>query len=423
MKITIKTLAKNNHNILSQLGRITTGLYNSANYQRIQEWKKTGKIPNYYQQTFEFKNNPLARLLHSQVAQQTLKELDRAYKSWFSLRKRDKEARPPRFRKKNTPVSIWFTPTSFKIIDDNTFRISTENLNINQKFTYIKIIPNEKYDLTKMKVKMINVVFKENKIYACFCCEIQEEKEFNETNIKAIDLGINNLIASTDVNGKQEIISGREIKSIQRYFNKKTSELRSKLKNNKSSETIRKLHQKKSRQIKHRLHIVTKYIAEKAKEEQCAIIIGDLTNIRKSKRKKKVINKDGIEIKKRVLRVKEAQKINEWGFDTFTSLLEYKCKRLGVKVIKESERYTSRTCPSCGIVKRSNRKTRGFYKCKCGYKCNADINGAKNILLRYLGQKVSPVSYDIGVVVNGTDRSILNFHNNDSLICRESTLF
>jgi putative transposase len=112
MKITLKTKVKNNYKLLNELGRLTTGLYNAANNQRKQILKETGKITNYNNQAFEFKDHKLARLLHSQVAQQTLKELDRSYKSWFALRKRDPEAKPPGFRKKKTPISIWFTPDS-----------------------------------------------------------------------------------------------------------------------------------------------------------------------------------------------------------------------------------------------------------------------------------------------------------------------
>ena len=75
----------------------------------------------------------------------------------------------------------------------------------------------------------------------------------------------------------------------------------------------------------------------------------------------------------------------------------------------------ARTCPQCGSVKRSNRQKRGLYKCKCGYICNADINGAKNILFKFLEspENVSPLSYDSGVVVRGVDRSIFKFDDSN----------
>jgi transposase len=63
----------------------------------------------------------------------------------------------------------------------------------------------------------------------------------------------------------------------------------------------------------------------------------------------------------------------------------------------------------CGTIKRSNRVKRGLFRCKCGYQENADVNGAKNILLNWTKTNVSPVSYDIGVVVRGVDLSTYKF--------------
>ena len=54
-------------------------------------------------------------------------------------------------------------------------------------------------------------------------------------------------------------------------------------------------------------------------------------------------------------------------------------------VFKEPEDYTSQTCCMCGTICKSNRVHRGLYVCKqCGAVINADVNGAINILKRYL---------------------------------------
>jgi transposase len=60
-----------------------------------------------------------------------------------------------------------------------------------------------------------------------------------------------------------------------------------------------------------------------------------------------------------------------------------KAEEIGISVIKVDEAYTSQTCCSCGIVKKSNHKHRGLYICS-SYKTviNADVNGAVNILKR-----------------------------------------
>lgn len=420
MKKALKLLIKKPSTNLRRLGIITTGLYNTANYERITTWKEAGKIPSYVDQYRSLKDNKLYRLLHSQVAQQTLKEVDRAYKSWYSLRKKDKQARPPKFRRPNTPKSIWFTPSSFKVVNDGEIRLSIRNLTPEKLFEYIRIIPDTRYNIKELNIKMVNVVFEQDKAYACLCIEFPDVDEQQSNKTIAIDLGINNLIALTDENGHQEILSGGEISSHQRYFTKKIGKLYSKFKKPQSTRAIRRLRQKQSRQIKHKLHIATKYIAEKAKKEKATVIIGDLKGLRKSKSKKKVKDKNGIVKNKRQVNRKAGQKIHSWQYATFASLLKYKCEERGVKLVQRSERYTSRTCPVCGVVRRSNRVKRGLYKCKCEYKCNADVNGAKNILLNYFKQEnVSLSPSGVGVVVAGIDRLTLKFQKG-ILMCQES---
>jgi len=66
-----------------------------------------------------------------------------------------------------------------------------------------------------------------------------------------------------------------------------------------------------------------------------------------------------------------------------SQLIEYKAKWLGIKVIKVSERNTSKTCHRCGNI---GLRVGGLFKCpNCGYSCNADYNGAMNILKRATG--------------------------------------
>ncbi|MGC9027378.1 MAG: zinc ribbon domain-containing protein [bacterium] len=41
---------------------------------------------------------------------------------------------------------------------------------------------------------------------------------------------------------------------------------------------------------------------------------------------------------------------------------------------------TSRTCPTCGFISKTNRKSQSLFSCcKCGYTANADLVGAINI--------------------------------------------
>ena len=49
--------------------------------------------------------------------------------------------------------------------------------------------------------------------------------------------------------------------------------------------------------------------------------------------------------------------------------------------------YTSQTCHECGHVAKENRESQAVFKCvKCGYRANADVNAAMNILGRALAR-------------------------------------
>ena len=67
------------------------------------------------------------------------------------------------------------------------------------------------------------------------------------------------------------------------------------------------------------------------------------------------------------------------------SKLEYKARWHGRTLVKVPPAYTSQTCPGCGHVDASNRRTQADFRCvKCRIPINADVVAAENIRLRGL---------------------------------------
>lgn len=56
-----------------------------------------------------------------------------------------------------------------------------------------------------------------------------------------------------------------------------------------------------------------------------------------------------------------------------------------VRLVVVDPRNTSRTCPSCGLVAKENRRGEDFLCIRCNYSADADLVGAQNILARTLG--------------------------------------
>jgi putative transposase len=69
------------------------------------------------------------------------------------------------------------------------------------------------------------------------------------------------------------------------------------------------------------------------------------------------------------------------GWNAFESMLAYKLAWRAGTLVKVKAQYTSQTCSSCGFCAKENRLTQDKFRCQqCGYKANADLNAAQNIL-------------------------------------------
>ena len=72
---------------------------------------------------------------------------------------------------------------------------------------------------------------------------------------------------------------------------------------------------------------------------------------------------------------------NRWA--DIQNKLEYKTRLAGTRLILVDPAYTSQTCNRCGHVAKESRESQAVFHCvNCGFKDNADINAAKNILDR-----------------------------------------
>lgn len=375
MKKTIKyklNPTKEQEGHLHNLCSIATKLYNTDNYQRRKKWEETGKIPSVYDQKKKLKNNVWFKLLPSQTAQEVIFNLQRNYNSWFKLRKKDKKARPPKFRKKEMLSPLTFYQ-QFKIIK-NKIKLSMSMKYRKERGIKSLEIGFNMWKKSKGKLKMCQIIFKKGEWFAHIVYEIHEpEVELND-KVMAIDIGVINTAVTRDNQGNSTIYKGGELLSVQRYFNKVISKLQSKLTKQypkrHTSKTLKKLNKKRNRQINQMLHTISKKIINEAKENNVkTIVVGDITDIRKDKHWRK----------------KSSQKLHSWSFSKLTQQIEYKAVQSGIRFVRVNERNTSKTCSLCGTVSKKSRVKRGLYKCKiCGRINNADVNGATNILKKYL---------------------------------------
>ena len=414
--------------ILNNLCFSATKLYNTVNWYLRKEWNYARTLCDYLDTIgyphngvkipltktalqSMFKDNHWAENMHSQSAQFIIGEVINAYKSWFALRKNgNTDAKPPGFKRKSSLNPVTFLQSAPTLFSKNNFSYlhfslgtkREDNLReITIKITHRKPFPKGILKNVKITYDTVTGTYYAHLVYDVPNTPIQ--LQLFPTNVVAIDLGLNNIITATFSDGTSIIISGRELKAIRRYWQK----VRTKVKppsvtKRKPSRRYLQICRKEARQIRHRLHIISKKFVKLCEEKGVThIVFGDLSCIR-----------GNIDYSKRL-----NQQLHNWNFSMLINFITYKASRVSIAVELISERYTSQTCCVCGIVDKSNRKTRGLYVCDCGNRINADRNGANNILQKYLRNRSSgSVALSVvTLVLSRTDVHCLRIYNQHSV--------
>ena len=227
----VKHLTKEEYNILRELCRIAKNLTNQAIYNIRQHYFQEKQYLRYEANYHELKNSDNYKLLNSNMAQQTLKNVDTMFKSFFALIKLAKQGKYnfkhiklPNYLPKNGYTNLIIG--QIRIKDDGILIIPYSNAFKKKHETKIKIkIPRV---LEYKKIKEIQIIPKFNARFfeIQYTYEIQEEKiQLNTNNALAIDLGVNNLCTCITNTGKSFILDGRKLKSINQFFNKQNAKL------------------------------------------------------------------------------------------------------------------------------------------------------------------------------------------------------
>ena len=191
-----------------------------------------------------------------------------------------------------------------------------------------------------------------------------------------MDLGETILMACAFDDGSVILYSGRLIKAVRRYWQKVRANLRQ------NSRRWKQIAHREKKQVEHLLHMAAShFIAECVRRDVKEIAIGDLNGIRESIDYGYQLN----------------QRLHAWPYRKLIDMLKYKGALAGILVRDDiNEGSTSITCHACGKVVASNRRHRGLYVCSCGWRAQADVNGALNIYER--AYQVSPVKGSSGRV-------------------------
>jgi IS605 OrfB family transposase len=290
--------------------------------------------------------------------------------------------KPPKFKNTNNKKNeIIFTTAGIRY-KNGILKLSLSKA-IQDKFQVQSLnfdIRNVKIPIDLSKIQQIRIQWDNSskRWYLLIIWDKEVENRVIGDNIMAIDLGLDNLATCVFRDNPQCIIfSGKHIKSKNAYYNKEIARLTSiamkQCKNSKHfrrTKQIIKLQTKRNNYIKDQLHKISKNIVELALAMDCnTIVIGDFSGIKQENHAKSFVQ------------VPQQELVNK---------IKYKAELVGLKVVLINEAYTS-GCSAIDLEKinknnynKSRRITRGLFRANNGILINADVNGALNILRKYI---------------------------------------
>ena len=389
VKQQVKHLKKEEYNILKELCRIAKNLTNQAIYNVRQHYFQEKQFLKYESNYHEIKNCENYKLLNSNMAQQTLKDVNEMFKSFFALIKLAKQGK---YSFKNIKLPNYLSKNGYanliigqiRLRQDNFLTIPFSNAFKEKHERINKIQIKIPKILENKKIKEIRIIPKFNARFfeIQYTYEIQEEDiKLNTNNALAIDLGVNNLCTCVTNTGKSFIVDGKKLKSINQFFNKQNARLQS----IKDKQNIKKQTKQQFLISRKRKNRVDDYINKACRYIINYCLFNDIGTL--------VIGYNQSFQNKTNLGKKTNQIFTQLPFGKIREKLEYLCKRYNINYVLQEESYTSKASffdnDDLPVYNMDNPQTyefsgkrvkRGLYQTKYKYCFNADCNGALNIL-------------------------------------------
>ena len=387
MYLTEKHIIKHTHPFYNECDKVcfqSKNIYNQAMYNVRQHYFNTKTYLNYYANYDLTKTQECYDYLPKKVFCQTLKLVDRNFKSFFGGLKSTKvqKAKLPKYLDKINGRYIAIFPKQavglreFK--KSGMLHLSQTEINVKTKLTEFNTL------------KEVRINPRDNHYVVEVVYEVKEKTRKPNNNIAAIDLGLNNLSTITFNNGNIPlVINGRPIKSINQYYNKQKAYYQSRLKGNKrTSKRMQRLTDKRNNKVTDYLHKASRVLVNQlVSREITTLVIGKNPNMKQDINIGKVNNQNFVQLP--IMR--------------FADMVKYKCELEGINVVFNEESYTSKCSFIDGeqICKHETymgrRIKRGLFVSKDGRKINADVNGSYNIMRKAIPNVFANGIEDVGV--------------------------
>ena len=363
-------------------------VYNSLVNWRKYTYEVEGKSPDFYEQKKALplwkKAHPELSLVHSQVLQDVVKRVDRAFDAFFRRVKAGETPGYPRLKGKGQYDSLTYPQEGGFDVGLDAIRLS--------KVGMVKAVVHRPLPGT---VKTCTVRLQAGKWFACITCEVEAEALPPSSEQVGIDVGLNHFAA----------LSNGEFVENPRFFRKEEKALAKAQRKADTFKHARNKEQKAARlkankvvsriheRVRNRRHDFVHQLSRKLVNRYGLIALEDLSvdnMVRRPKPKPDPENEGQFLPNGASAKSGLNKSIVDAAWSMFRSVLTYKAERAGRKEVNVNPAYTSQDCSRCGFRVPKTLSERVHICPCCGLVLDRDVNSAKNVLQLAVGQHSVP---------------------------------
>jgi len=297
----------------------------------------------------KLERSSLLNEVHSQVLQDVIIRLDKAFEGFFRRVKAGEKPGYPRFRGIHRYDSFTYPQSGFSLEGQNILKLS--------KIGHIKI---KLHRPIEGEIKTCTLICDVNGNWCVsLSCEVSAKPLKKTTKAVGIDVGIKNFAVLSD---GTEIENPRFFKQDEKALAKAQRKLSTLKKGTRERRKQGKVVAKVHTRIRCRRENFSHQLSRKIVNEYQYICAEDLN------------------IKKMVENSHLAKSIADASWSQFLRFLSYKAEEAGRKLGLVNPAYTTQTCNRCGHCAEKKLSERQHTCVQCGYSVDRDYNASQNIL-------------------------------------------
>jgi putative transposase len=346
-------------------------LYNAALSERKDAYRMAGKSISYYEQKRDLPEikeiRPEYNDIHSQVLQDVLLRLKRAFDRFFERVKNGEKPGYPRFQGRNRYDSFTYPQSGFSL-EEKHITLS--------KIGTLRVKVHRKVEGT---IKTCSMKHEAGQWYVILSCEVKgsEPLPISYEDV-GIDLGITHFAALSNgafiESPRHYRKAEKKLKTLQEALSRKK---RGSHRRKRAVRAIAKAHRKVRNQRRDFAHKASRKLVKRYQ----VLVVEDLPTKNLVRRPKPKQDKATGQYLPNGAAAKGGlnKSISDAGWGMFIAMLHVKAVWAGRTIIWVDPNYTSQICPGCGNVRRKTLEER-WHSCECGCELDRDTASAKVIL-------------------------------------------